>query len=391
MKSLFLLILLSSCFFNKTNAQTRYLDDTYFSSVEIDTGILYGNNDTYLNVNQNLYLDFYEPSGDVLTERPLIIWIHGGGYTSGTRQDSIMLLWCNEFARRGYITASIDYRLGISNPFTGKTEAIYRSVQDAKAAIRYFRQNATSYKVDTSKIVVAGSSVGSFTAIHTAYWDQDEVPSTIDTLTMDNLEGLSGNPGFSTKVHAVINFWGAIKDSTWIDAGEPMIVSCAGVEDSVVYPEMHTYNSGPEYGSIVIDRVAKSLNIPDTLRMFVGAKHTLAGGSGSEQHLRFDTASYFAAEFLYCNLIQNCNSNALFEKQKETDIRIYPNPVNDKFILETNTEIEKNLVIYNNLGLEVRKINNEGKGTKIEIDISTLPKGIYFIETEFFRHKIIKI
>lgn len=375
-------------------AQTRFLDDTYFDSIQIDTAILFGNNDNYLGENQNLYLDVYQPFEDTAEERPLIIWIHGGGYSSGTRTDQHMTRWCNEFSRRGYVTASIDYRLGISGSNNGKLEAIYRSVQDAKAAIRYFRMNADLYRINVDQIVIAGSSVGGFTAVHTAYWDTDEIPSEIDTLNLGNLEGISGNIGYPSNPNAVINFWGAIKDSTWIDEGEPMIVSCAGIEDSVVYPESYTWPSGDEHGSIVIDRVAKSKNIPDTLRLFLGAKHTLAGGSGAEQVARWDTATALVSEFLYCNLITTCDileTDELTNKDFPQFIA-YPNPTSGSLTIQLKQDISnQHYQIIDQFGRILLEDIILNKKTVISID--HLVPGIYFLKltnSQFERVRFIK-
>lgn len=387
MKHIFTLVACGLLVFT-TKAQTRYLDDTYFSTVEVDTGILFGNNLTYENISQNLYLDFYQPAGDTETQRPLMIWIHGGGYTDGTRTDQHITRWCEEFARRGYVTASIDYRLGVTQNQFGKIQAIYRSVQDAKAAIRFFRQNALAYGIDVDKIVIAGSSVGAFTAIHTAYWDTDELPASIDTLELGNLEGNSGNPGYPSNPNAVINFWGAIKDSTWIDPDEPMIVSCAGDQDSVVYPEIHVWGSGPEYGSIVIDRVARAQGIADTLRMFFGAKHTLAGGEPTDQSLRFDTATVFATEFLYCNLIQSCDLTALKEKIPD-DFSLYPNPTTGELRIKMFSPGSGKLLICNSLGAVVKETTID-TAQEISMDLSLLESGVYYLVWAGQFRKIIK-
>lgn len=384
-KILYVIFVLSSVSFMGFS-QTRYLDDTYFTNVQIDSDLPFGSNVNDTGVTQVLHLDFYEPAGDTVSARPLIIWIHGGGYTSGTKTDSHMQLWCNEFARRGYVAASIDYRLGISGGNTGKLKAIYRSVQDAKAAIRYFRKYASQYRIDVNKIVLAGSSVGAFTAVHTAYWDEDEIPTSIDTAALGDLEGASGNPGYSSDPNAVVNFWGAIKDSTWIDAGEPMIVSSAGTLDSVVYPESHYWNtSGYEHGSIVIDRVAKSKNIPDTLLMFEGAKHTLAGSIyGTSQAVLWDTATTFATEFLYCNLISSCNTTGTMELNatKNRELSVYPIPAKELITVEYTVQGRRGnvLKIYNIAGKLMLNHILDSKTNSININTSRFASGIYFIQ-----------
>src|SRR6185369_3696679 len=92
--------------------------------------------------------------------------------------DSSVVEMCKQFALRGYVVASIDYRLGW-NPIateqairTGTfVQAVYRGLQDAKTCVRYFRMNAATqgntYKIDTSRIVVGGDGSAGFIA--TAY------------------------------------------------------------------------------------------------------------------------------------------------------------------------------------------------------------------------------
>ncbi len=388
-------ILLTSILFisfciTQTFSQTRYLDSTYFSNFTVDTLQLYGANDDFMGTPTNLYYDIYQPVGDTVTSRPLIIWMHGGGYTTGTRHEGYLRNWCRQFAKRGYVAVSIDYRLGTGGGMDGKIKAIYRAVQDAKAAIRYFREYADSFDIDTNKIVLAGSSVGGFTAIHAAYWDTDELPAAIDTNVLGNLEGASGNPGHSSLVNAVVNFWGAIKDSTWIDAGEPMIVSCHGVMDDVVYPETQVLPlSGIEFGSRVVDRVAKSQNIPDTLKMFSEAGHALVGTAGT-QAPRFDTATYFAAEFLYCNLITSCAVSSINDELENMTVILYPNPVSDKVTIETNGFPVSEIRLYDVRGVFIKSVPNPEKKIKISLDLSDLSSGMYFIEIGSIRKKIIR-
>ena len=60
--------------------------------------------------NDNLVMDIYEPLGDVLTQRPAIVFAHSGGFITGDRNHDDMVAFCDSFARKGYVTATIDYR-----------------------------------------------------------------------------------------------------------------------------------------------------------------------------------------------------------------------------------------------------------------------------------------
>ena len=201
------------------DAGTRY-KDVVFPSAAITKGIQFGSNVNLDGSNATLLLDLYQPANDTARLRPLVILIHGGSLISGDRSN--METFCIDFAKRGYVAATIDYRLGIEDPKGVRTilEALLRGVQDTKAAVRFFRSKAGQYGIDTSQIFLEGSSAGSMVAVHYAYWDEDEIPPDVNQAKWGNIEGTSGNPGFSTAIKGIINYCGAIIDQTWIDAGE---------------------------------------------------------------------------------------------------------------------------------------------------------------------------
>ena len=165
------------------NAQCgdRYIKQI-FDSVDIASSILYGNNVNYTGGSEDLYLDFYEPSGDTEPLRPLIVLEHGGSFVGGTRTDGDVVALSEDFAKMGYACTSISYRLGMTGiPFPGPdsvaaTEAVIRAYHDMKAAIRFFwkdaRENGNTYRIDTNNIYIGGSSAGGFAAVHVAYLDK---------------------------------------------------------------------------------------------------------------------------------------------------------------------------------------------------------------------------
>src|SRR5678816_460940 len=123
-------------------SSNRY-DEEVFSSIDTTNDVVYGSNVNYQGANTILSMDIYEPSGDTAAFRPLIVWVHGGSFVGGSKTDNDVVGLCQHFAKRGYVCVSISYRLGITFPFNqaNATNAVFRGVQDMKAAVRYFRQD----------------------------------------------------------------------------------------------------------------------------------------------------------------------------------------------------------------------------------------------------------
>lgn len=228
-----LLILISSLVFQTTFAQIRYKDEMF--SITKHADIEYGSN--YDNKNQltHLLMDVYEPKDDTLSARPVIVFVHGGSFVGGDREDQAINKTAEYFARKGYVTANIEYRLEQTtfiHPILDFADtyqwhrAIARATQDLKAAIRYFKKdvaaNGNAYKVDTSTIFLYGSSAGAITALHTIYLDDTVEMNSLFKIVYNELGGLdgnSGNSGYSSTagVKAIVSCSGAIGDLKYID------------------------------------------------------------------------------------------------------------------------------------------------------------------------------
>ena len=197
---------------------------------------------TYSSTNQQM--DIYQPQGDTASQRPVIVFAHGGSFIGGDRNESTVTSLAQRFAKRGYVTASIDYRLGTITDMLGASTAydvVIKAISDGKAAIRYFRKDAADsnkYKINPNLIFGGGNSAGAVLFVHLGYIDSvNEVTTAAIKTALNNnggFEGNSGNAGYSSKINAIVNLAGGINDTSWISAGNIPMVSFHGTTDNVV-------------------------------------------------------------------------------------------------------------------------------------------------------------
>lgn len=225
-------------------------------------------------IQQHLLDVYLPPKQDTSLKRPLMIFIHGGGFRNNTKVGAFNGLVCTGLARRGYVAASIDYRLGIDSSNTDEAyfEAFVRAVQDAKAAVRYLKENALAYGVDTAQVFIMGSSAGAMTALGVAYLDQHEVPVSVSS-KWGVLDPLSSN--ISSRVHGVVNCWGAVTDLAIMKKGDIPVFAAHGETDATV-PFDSSYSwHGFKYGSLPIFERALQLGLPTGYLPFPNTGHTL--------------------------------------------------------------------------------------------------------------------
>src|SRR5581483_10408367 len=98
--------------------------------------------------------------------------VHGGGFVAGDSTNSAMVRMANAFARRGYVAASINYRLlgdgdcaRENPPSQACFDAAIAAQHDAQAAVRWFRAHAGTYGVDPTRVAIGGGSAGAVTAL----------------------------------------------------------------------------------------------------------------------------------------------------------------------------------------------------------------------------------
>jgi poly(3-hydroxybutyrate) depolymerase len=266
----------------------RYWDSLF--SYRRET-VAYGQAMPISGTTQTLYADIYLPEPDTEQARPLVVFLYGGAYVSGSRRDSDIVHLARYFVRRGYVTACIDYRLGLSWPTaTEWITASIRAVQDLKGFLRFVRRSVivdgNPYGIDTNRIYVGGSSAGAFTALHAAYItslsELAQVPQA-DTATIRQIGGLSGTSGpagYSETFHGVFSLSGGILRTSWLQPGKvSAVIAMHGTGDQTA-----PYKSGllpfinlPAEGGYNIDSAAAAQGLYHDLFTWVGAGHVPYG------------------------------------------------------------------------------------------------------------------
>ncbi|MFC2176060.1 T9SS type A sorting domain-containing protein [Bacteroidota bacterium] len=310
----------------------RYLDEI-FTEVDITTNVKYASNYNFVNPttaptpNFGLNADVYQPKGDAETDRACVIVLHTGNFlpkyvnqsTVGSNKDSAVVVSAELFAKRGYVAFTPSYRLGW-DPTNGNPDvkrgtllnAVYRSLNDVKALVRFIKKSVDKdgnpYGINPTRIIIYGLGSGGYLALAYSSLDRIEelelessgkwVSSTsytapnisftenqlyIDPAIVGGVNGFGGtynqsnNPGYSNDVVACINAGGALGDSTWIEPGEPPIISFHCPDDDYA-PFIQGNVIVPTTNEVVVDVVGSRWAIERANKLgnnsFIGGPYT---------------------------------------------------------------------------------------------------------------------
>lgn len=192
----------------------RYLDPV-FATVERTDGVVYRTTTDCTGAPVDLALDLYEPAGDTAAARPLYVWIHGGSFAIGGRDGILEQTVGQDYAQRGYVVASISYRL--CDDFT--LDAMTDAYEDAAAAVAWLRAHADDYRLDPTRVAVGGASAGAITALQVGY-------------TPSRAAGM-GTPDDPSHVDAVLSMAGFWLPGL-VEPGEPPVFMAHGTSDPLI-------------------------------------------------------------------------------------------------------------------------------------------------------------
>lgn len=168
---------------------------------------------------QSLQMKSFAPgASDKRKQRPAVVILHGGNFRQGAGDENSpdVVKLATRFAAHGFFAATIQYRL-----MRGYHAAMYIdhadrdnhpqvvAVEDTRAAVRFLRVQAYNWRIDTSRIVVAGESAGA----HSALW--------YNYMPVTQFPGKSGNPGFSDEVHATLSISGSLGGRFYCHSVDP--------------------------------------------------------------------------------------------------------------------------------------------------------------------------
>lgn len=142
--------------------------------------------DTYPYSDKNgvvLELDVYRPQGDAARNRAALLYVHGGGFSGGRRDEPVHVQFAEKLARMGFVVASMSYRLTMKGqsfscdqPAANKIKTFQAAVQDIREATNYLLDNRDKLGIDPDKLVLAGSSAGAEAAVHAVFWQDKDLP-----------------------------------------------------------------------------------------------------------------------------------------------------------------------------------------------------------------------
>ena len=337
-----------------------------------------------------LYLDFYEPSGDTLSARPLVITVFGGAFVAGSRDWCDMVEYCTRFAKHGYVAASIDYRLLPLTSISASSliRSAYMAAQDVNSAIRFLKAHCNEYRIDTNNIFLLGNSAGSIAILNEIFLSNEERPQ--ETFVSPdpgpmNSSGYDEYSGFSSKVAGAVAQWGGVHDVEVIDPDEYVpLCMIHGTEDNVVpYDSGFCYSYLPlsffpyMYGSHTIANHLSDLGIEDyEFHPFEGEEH----GFYITMYTilledKFDTCFNIARNFLYNHL--DIHSTSDVPQYVADNVRIYPNPASDILFVELKRgERIANIALCDMQG----RIVEESDASPVFL--GHLPSGVYAVQVK---------
>ena len=368
------------------------LVEPIFEEVQVTNNVVFDAGIGPFNNDIDLVMNIYEPAGDELERRPVIVMAHGGSFVTGSRNNPVMVNTCTELARRGYVAASIEYSLF---PFlvlgqpdsTDLINVITKAMGEMKSAVRFFREDGlgeNQYRVDPNLISVGGYSAGAILACHQGMLDEDDV---IDSFVQDAIDtqggfaNLGNRLGVSDEVLSIFSIAGSVYEVDFIDENSTPIYSGHGNADETV-PYVFGLTGGVvnSHGSFNIHQEYEAQGIENQLFTFEGGGHS---DIFTEAIFENDLLEMYENFFVWnkdqiCGLLSSNDELALVETS------IFPNPTDGELNFKFGNDLNSDYTIevYNQIGQQMfssQKFSNQ----TAQINLGSMNNGLYLVKINF--------
>lgn len=429
-KYLFLLLLGTPCLsvFHSAKAQNgtfcienRFSESTFFElqHISISQSLVYGVVRRWPGTGvDTLKMDVYSPDTmrDPLAARPVIMFMHGGAWLTGSRSDQGIKQKCMDWARRGFVVASVSYRLGwncnasdllavcvlCQGNYYDMNTAVYRGAQDAHTAMRWLVANHKQFRIDTSALFAGGESAGSFNALHLAFWSPAYARTAFGGGPYKILGALDSSglyPGLKFRIRGVINNCGAVLNDAKLYYPKIPVVSFHDAADCVVpYRANRVLNCCAT--SFFYARGSRMIHDEQTAASVPSELHTVQGTT--PQHCSYPSltlvqeSSCFIKKLL-CGMSPvgdidyptkpsvSCASlkSTGTGKIEILPIKIWPNPANSVLHLEgALLRGMKEVQVLTPDGRMVEKFMLQTSARQYQIELNHLSSGTYYIRLE---------
>lgn len=307
------------------------ISNIFASDITVKRDIPFKRYEVISGLTNDLKFDLYQPHISYSTPSPLAIFLHGGGFHAGEKDDPKIVELCTRMAKSGFISAAIQYRTGIDKYNESHfLNALLKALYDAGDFMVHIRNEAYKYQIDTNNIFIGGISAGAIVALHMTYWDKMEILSYLED---KNIEiHLPDRIDSFPKPKGVLNCWGVLLNPDIMSNNNVPIVSFHGEKDRIApykkgHP-MHIPWLPKVYGSSVIHDEAKKNNITSLFHTYIDLKH------GHEENTpQMDTTFSMINSFIsYISSGQIQNISMLYSPQVNTKINIQILPLPKKHL-----------------------------------------------------------
>ena len=243
--------------------------------------------------------------------RPLLIYVHGGGFSVGTRDWGIK--YCQYFAKKGWVTATITYHLTMKGqsfscdqPVQNKINTLLTAAQNVNQATAFLLNKKEEFLIDSSRVVIVGSSAGAEAVLQAAYWKKSQE----NILPKEFMYG------------GVISMAGAILDLNWltVDTAIPTALFHGTCDRLVPFgAAAHHYCAPDNTGFMMFfgsDAIRKKLTRINKGYYFVGS---CGGGHSWASEPMSDKYIHFTDDFLRSDVMNNEERQIYIKLENQTN------------------------------------------------------------------------